>query len=72
LEKAKIRYFRKLLETTRILKKGGRLAITDLDEHNFEFLKYEHHDRWMGFIREDVADWYRASYLSDVTVDCVG
>jgi len=61
-----------ITEMTRILKKGGRLVITDLDEHDFEFLKYEHHDRWMGFKRDDVADWFRASNLSDVTVDCVG
>ena len=61
-----------IAEMTRILKKGGRLVITDLDEHDFEFLKYEHHDRWMGFKRDDVADWFRASNLSDVTVDCVG
>ena len=59
-------------EMTRILKRGGRLVITDLDEHDFEFLKYEHHDRWMGFKREDVADWYQASNLIDITVDCVG
>jgi len=59
-------------EMTRILKKGGRLVITDLDEHDFEFLKYEHHDRWMGFKRDDVADWFKASNLGDVTVDCVG
>ena len=59
-------------EMTRILKKGGRLVITDLDEHEFEFLKREHHDRWMGFIREDVANWFKASNLIEVKVDCVG
>lgn len=59
-------------EMTRILKNGGRLVITDLDEHDFEFLKHEHHDRWMGFKREDVAEWFKASNLRDVSVDCVG
>ena len=59
-------------EMTRILKKGGRLVITDLDEHNFEFLRREHHDRWMGFKRQDLANWYRAANLSDIKVDCVG
>ena len=61
-----------ILEMTRILKNGGRLVITDLDEHDFEFLKYEHHDRWMGFKRDDVADWFRASNLVEITVGCVG
>ena len=59
-------------EMARILKKGGRLVITDLDEHQFEFLKLEHHDRWMGFKREDVVAWFRASNLKDVSVECVG
>jgi len=58
-------------EMTRILRKGGRLVITDLDEHNFEFLRREHHDRWMGFKRENVEDWFKASGLNDVEVACV-
>ena len=59
-------------EMVRILKKGGRLVVTDLDEHDFAFLKHEHHDRWMGFRRDDIANWFRASNLHDVTVACVG
>ena len=59
-------------EMSRILKVGGRLVITDLDEHDFEFLKYEHHDRWMGFKRDDISNWFRTSNLHDVTVACVG
>ena len=58
-------------EMTRILKKGGRLVITDLDEHNFEFLRKEHHDRWMGFKREDIENWFKASGLNNVEVACV-
>ncbi|MDM8552948.1 arsenite methyltransferase [Desulfobacterales bacterium HSG2] len=57
-------------EMTRILKPGGKLAITDMDEHNFEFLRLEHHDRWMGFKREDVEKWFREAGLRDVAVDC--
>ena len=29
-----------------------------LDEHDFTFLREEHHDRWMGFKREDVQRWF--------------
>ncbi|MCL5997900.1 MAG: class I SAM-dependent methyltransferase [Chloroflexi bacterium] len=59
-------------EMARILKHGGRLVITDLDEHHFEFLRTEQHDRWMGFKREDVQAWFEQAGLRDVAVDCVG
>ena len=59
-------------EMTRVLKPNGMLVITDLDEHRFEFLRKEHHDRWMGFKREDVKRWLTGAELKDVQVDCVG
>lgn len=59
-------------EMTRILKLGGTLVITDLDEHDFEFLKTEQFDRWMGFKREDVKGWFVKAGLKEVVVDCVG
>lgn len=59
-------------EMVRILKPGGKLVITDLDEHTFEFLKEEQHDRWMGFKRTDVKNWFKKSGLKQVIVDDVG
>lgn len=59
-------------EMARILKPGGKLVITDLDKHNFEFLKLEHHDRWMGFEREDVKNWFSAAGLKNIIIDCAG
>jgi ubiquinone/menaquinone biosynthesis C-methylase UbiE len=59
-------------EAVRILKPRGKLIITDLDEHEFEFLRSEHHDRWMGFRREDIKQWFTETWLKNVTVDCVG
>ena len=58
-------------EMARILKLDGMLVITDLDEHNFDFLKREHHDRWMGFKREDVKRWFVAAGLKEAMVDCI-
>jgi ubiquinone/menaquinone biosynthesis C-methylase UbiE len=59
-------------EMTRVLKPNGKIVITDLDEHNFEFLRTEQHDRWMGFKREDVRRWFTEAGLKDVMTDCVG
>lgn len=59
-------------EMFRITKKGGKAVITDLDEHEFEYLRTEHNDRWMGFKREDIEQWFISAGFSDVTVGCVG
>lgn len=59
-------------EMARILKPGGKLVLTDLDEHPFEFLRLEQYDRWLGFKRQDVQQWLIEAGLKDVTVDCVG
>lgn len=57
-------------EMARILKPGGKLVITDMDKHDYDFLRKEHHDRWLGFKREDVERWLLAAGLKDVEVDC--
>ncbi|WP_297425584.1 class I SAM-dependent methyltransferase [Clostridium sp.] len=59
-------------EMQRILKSSGKLVITDLDEHNFEFLKTEQYDVWMGFDRNKIIEWFEDSGLKNVTVNCVG
>src|SRR5918912_2563204 len=58
-------------EMARILKPHGRLTITDVFAHEFEFLKTEHHDRWLGFKREDVERWYQAAGLRNVSVQWI-
>ncbi|HWQ20592.1 MAG TPA: methyltransferase domain-containing protein [Methanotrichaceae archaeon] len=59
-------------EMTRALNPGGKLIITDLDEHSFEFLMREHHDRWMGFKRESIQRWFEEAGLKKISLGCVG
>ena len=61
-----------IAEMVRILKPGGKLVITDLDEHEFDFLREEHHDRWMGFKRSDIVEWFQSAGLRDIYIDSIG
>ncbi len=56
----------------RILRPGGKLFITELDEHRFDFLRTEHYDRWMGFKREEIKNWLVMAGLRNVTIDYLG
>ena len=38
-----------LKDMARVLAPRGRLALSDLQQHNYEFLRTEHADRWLGF-----------------------
>jgi len=55
-------------EMVRALKSGGRLVITDADTHTHEWLRVEQHDRWLGFDRGDIAHWFAAAGLEQVSV----
>jgi ubiquinone/menaquinone biosynthesis C-methylase UbiE len=55
-------------EMARALKPGGTLVITDADSHTHEWLRTEQHDRWLGFARNDVAGWFTAAGLKEVSV----
>lgn len=55
-------------EWMRVLKSGGRLAITDMDEHEFDFLIKEQKDRWKGFKRSDIRRWLLEAGLKNVFV----
>lgn len=59
-------------EMARIIRPGGVLVITDMDEHDFDFLLTEQHDRWAGFARSDVREWFLDAGLQEVEVGPVG
>jgi ubiquinone/menaquinone biosynthesis C-methylase UbiE len=59
-------------EMARIVKSGGRVTISDLDEHDHEFLRTEQKDHWLGFARKDIERWFLDAGLQNVTVESVG
>jgi ubiquinone/menaquinone biosynthesis C-methylase UbiE len=59
-------------EMARVLKTGGKIVITDMDTHEYEFLREEHNDRWLGFKREEIREWFTEAGLRNVQIDCVG
>jgi ubiquinone/menaquinone biosynthesis C-methylase UbiE len=56
----------------RRVKPGGRLVITDLDQHPHTWLREEHHDLWLGFERQQVQEWLETAGLVNVLVEDTG
>jgi ArsR family transcriptional regulator len=46
-------------EARRVLKKGGRMLVTDFDKHEDETLRGQYGDRWLGFAKEEVEKWMK-------------
>ncbi len=58
-------------ETYRILKPGGKFIVTDLDEHNHDFLVTEQFDIWKGFHRDEIYFWFEKARFQKISVDCL-
>ena len=56
---------------SRVLKPGGRIAFSDLQEHSHEWLRKEHADLWLGFKMEDIVVMLKENGLAEVNVDAL-
>ena len=45
------------------------MVLTDLNAHNFEYLKEEDHDKWLGFTHSDIKKWLFEAGFKNVSVD---
>ena len=46
-----------ITESLRVLRKGGKLMILDLQDHNLEWMREEMGDLWLGFPEKSLRDW---------------
>lgn len=54
-------------EMARIVKPGGRVVISDLVEHDYDWTREVMADVWLGFTEEQIQKWLAASGLTDTT-----
>lgn len=56
-------------EIIRILKPGGKAAITDLMFHSHEELIKNYHHRWPGFSFPDLYDWFINAGFKNISIE---
>ena len=59
-------------EMNRVLKKGGQVVITDVEEHLGEWAAEEMFDVWLGFRHEQLKSWYKDAGFIDIDVKSTG
>jgi ubiquinone/menaquinone biosynthesis C-methylase UbiE len=61
-----------LAEMARVVRPGGIVAITDEVEHEYEWMRTEQADVWLGFSRSQVEGFFGAARLSAYGHDSLG
>ncbi len=59
-------------EIFRILKKGGKVIVSDVKSHDGKWAIEEMHDVWLGFSEEDIRHWMNEAGFTDISVKDAG
>lgn len=54
-------------EMARIVKPGGKVVISDLVKHDYDWTREVMADVWLGFTEQQICEWLTAAGLTDVT-----
>ena len=57
-----------LAAAARLLRKGGRLVVLDLNQHHFDPARELYGDYWLGFSEADLHAWLAAAGLKEIDV----
>jgi ubiquinone/menaquinone biosynthesis C-methylase UbiE len=52
-------------EMARVVRPGGAIAITDEIEHDYEWMRTEQADLWLGFTPDQVRDYFGQAHLQE-------
>ena len=52
----------------RLLRKGGRLVVLDLNQHHFDSARELYGDYWLGFSEADLREWLAGAGLGEIEV----
>ena len=56
-------------EMHRVLKKGGKVIISDVKQHNGLWAKEEMFDEWLGFSNEEIKRWMSDAGFVDIEIE---
>lgn len=59
-------------EMYRVLKPGGKVIITDVEEHTGEWAKEEMFDVWLGFNHSQLIEWYKEANFKNIDIKSTG